>query len=253
MDAETLTPPEEMPPELRRALLEFMAQFITENKRRRIDEVLRWRTRYVTILLEDIYQSQNASATLRTCDALGVQDVYIAENWNLYKVNPDVALGAQKWIDLHRFRAPLPEEEIEARHELPAEHPATAAAMRRLREKGYLLVATSPHGEAWGLRDLPLDRPVAFLFGNEREGLSEYALTHADAALKLPMYGFVESYNISVSVAITLSHVVERLHEAPVPWQMSEDEREALRLRWYRRIVGNAAALEREFLRRRGK
>ncbi len=240
---------------LRRELIAFLGQFVTENKRRKIAEVLRWRTRYVTFLLEDIYQPQNASATLRTADALGIQDVYIAENWNAYKVNPDVALGAHKWVDLHRFRSPWGEADpdaLERQHEMPGEFPATAAALEALRARGYLIVATSPHGDAWSLEDVPLDRPLAFLFGNEREGLSPYALEHADASLRLPMYGFVESFNISVSVAITLSHIRAAMHRADVPWPLSEAEREELTLRWYRRIVERHATLERAFYRRRG-
>lgn len=235
-------------PEARRALLDFLGQFVTEHKRRKMAEVLRWRTRYVTILLEDIYQPQNASATLRTCDALGVQDVYIAENWNAYRVNPDVALGAEKWVTLHRFRAPGRDEAaLATMTEMPDTFPATEAAMRTLRQRGYLLVATSPHVDAWSLEDIPLDRKLAFLFGNERDGLSPYALEHADAHLRLPMYGFAESFNISVSVAITLSHVIERLHRSAVSWRLSEAEQEEVLLTWYRRVVHRAEALERAF------
>jgi len=235
----------------RRELIAFLAQFVTEHKRKRIAEVLQWRTRYVTFLLEDIYQSQNASATLRTADLFGIQDVYVAENWNLYKVNPDVALGAHKWVDLHRFRSEPDPEALDALHTMPQHFPATEAAMAHLREQGYVLVATSPHSEAWRLDDVPLERPLAFLFGNEREGLSPYALAHADAHLRLPMYGFTESFNISVSVAITLSHVVEALHKSDVPWQLSEDERDALLLKWYRRILERHEALERAFFQRK--
>ncbi len=237
----------------RRALLAFLGQFVTEHKRHKMAEVLPWRTRYVTILLEDIYQPQNASATLRTCDALGVQDVYIAENWNAYRVNPDVALGAHKWITLRRFRDPRRDEaELAAAKEMPASFPATAAAMEALRQRGYRLVATSPHVRAWGLEDIPFDRPLAFLFGNEREGLSPYALEHADAHLRLPMYGFVESYNISVSVAITLAYVVEKLHHLDVPWRLSPEEQEEVLLQWYRSVIGRVERLERAFWARMG-
>ncbi len=237
-------------PQARRALLDFLGQFVTEHKRQKMAQVLAWRTRYVTILLEDIYQPQNASATLRTCDALGVQDVYIAENWNAYRVNPDVALGAHKWVTLRRFRDPRRDEEaLNAAREMPAAFPATAAAMQHLRAKGYRLVATSPHAQAWGLEDLPFDRPLAFLFGNEREGLSPYALEHADAHLRLPMYGFVESYNISVSVAITLAYVVEKLHRQEVPWRLSAEEREEVLLSWYRKVLDRVERLEQAFWR----
>lgn len=239
----------------RKALLDFLGQFVTEHKRRKMAAVLAWRTRYVTIALEDIYQPQNASATLRTCDALGVQDVYIIENWNPYRVNPDVALGAHKWVTLHRFRDPRRDEQsLQALREMPQDFPATAAAMEALRRRGYRLVATSPHVEAWGLEDIPFDRPLAFFFGNEREGLSPYALEHADAYLRLPMYGFVESYNISVSVAITLAYVVEKLHRLDVPWRLTEEERDELLLTWYRRTLDRAERLEQAFLQeqRRG-
>ena len=121
--------------------------------------------------------------------------------------------------------------------------------MEALRQRGYRLVATSPHSDAWGLEDIPFDRPLAFLFGNEREGLSPYALEHADAHLRLPMYGFVESYNISVSVAITLAYVIEKLHRLDVPWRLSEDERDELLLTWYRRTIDRAERLEQAFLR----
>ncbi len=240
-----------MDPQTRKALLAFLGQFITENKRRKMAEVLAWRTRYVTILLEDIYQPQNASATLRTCDALGVQDVYIAENWNAYRVNPDVALGAHKWVTLHRFRHPQHDEAtLNAAREMPSAFPATAAAMDHLRQKGYRLVATSPHAEAWGLDDLPFDQPLAFLFGNEREGLSPYALEHADAHLRLPMYGFVESYNISVSVAITLAYVIEKLHRQDVPWRLTAEEQDEVLLMWYRQVLTRVDRLERAFFAR---
>ncbi len=235
-------------------LLDFLGQFITEHKRQKIAAVLRWRTRYVTFLLEDIYQPQNASATLRTADAFGVQDVYIAENWNAYKVNPDVTLGAHKWLDLHRFRrggAGEDDAALDAQHNPPADYPATAEALATLRRRGYLLVATSPHSDAWSLDDVPLTQPLAFLFGNEREGLSPYALAHADAHLRLPMFGFAESFNISVSVAITLSHIIHALHQADVPWRLSPEEQAALTLRWYRRVLGtHHQALERAFFRR---
>lgn len=213
-------------------------------------EVLQWRTRYVTVLLEDIYQSQNASAVLRTCDALGVQDVYIVENWNAYRVNPDVSLGAEKWLTLHRFRAPgRNEEQLAGMDAMPERFPATEAAMKDLRARGYMMVATSPHASACALDDLPLDRPLAFLFGNEREGLSLHALQCADICLRLPMYGFAESYNISVSVAITLFSVLERLRRSDASWRLGEDEREELLLAWYRRTLSSGEALERAFWR----
>ncbi len=231
--------PHTLTPEQRRALLAYLGQFVTEHKKRRMREVLPWRTRYVTLVLEDIYQPQNASATLRTAELLGVQDVYILENWNEYRLNPDVTLGANKWLDLHRYRTP--------------EVNNTARAMHDLRARGYRLVATSPHRSGYSPDTIPLDRPLAFFFGNELEGLSAQVLEGADLTLRLPMFGFTESYNISVSVAITLYTVIRRLHRSRFPWRLSPEEREAILITWYRRAIGKHwRTIERAFWAQQG-
>ncbi len=233
-------PIDRLPPEVRKELLDYLGQFITEHKKHRIEEVLPWRTRYVTLVLEDIYQPQNASATLRTAEILGVQDIYIVENWNAYRLNPKVVMGASKWVNLFRFRQ--------------ANGQNTARCMAFLKERGYRLVATSPHNPTWtSLDEVPLDRPLAFWFGSELEGLSDYALQHADGVLRIPMYGFTESYNISVSVGITLFTIIQRLHQREdIPWRLTPDEQDEIRLTWYLRILDRGDALARHFLKERG-
>ncbi len=224
-------------PAMRRALLDYLGQFVTEHKKRRMREVLPWRTRHVALVLEDIYQPQNASATLRTAEILGVLDIYIVENRNAYRLNPEVALGANKWVNLHRFR------------ERDADN--TARALVHLRHQGYTLVATSPHKEGYAPEDIPLERPLAFWFGNELEGLSPQALDAADLYLRLPMFGFTESYNISVSVAITLYTVMRRLHRSDLPWRLTPEEQEEVLLTWYRRVIGpKVRYIEADFWRR---
>ena len=216
--------PATLTPDQRRALLAYLGQFVTEHKKRRMREVLPWRTRHVALALEDIYQPQNASATLRTAEILGVLDIYIVENRNTYRLNPDVALGANKWVDLHRFREPGADN--------------TARALAYLRARGYTIVATSPHRQGYAPEDLPLERPVALWFGNELEGLSPAVLEAADMHLRLPMFGFTESYNISVSVAIALYTLVRRLHRSEVPWRLTPAEQDEVLLTWYRRVIG---------------
>jgi tRNA (guanosine-2'-O-)-methyltransferase len=221
-----------------RELIEFLGDFVTPNKREKIAEVLGERTDYVTVLLEDIYQPHNASAVLRTCECYGVQNVHIVENRNQYKVNPQVAMGSSKWLELHRYRE--------------AGRDNTGDCLEALRDRGYRIVATSPDTEcrvSHTPADLPLDRPLAILYGTEELGLTEGALAAADSYLRLPQYGFTQSYNISVSVAITLTTLMARLRSPDFPgdWRLSEDRSRELTLAFYRRIVTRHEALERRF------
>ena len=221
-----------MDPNLQAALIEHLGQFVTENKRDKITDVLAHRTRHVAIILENIYQSQNASATIRTADCMGLQDAYVIENSNDYKVDPEVALGASKWVDIHRFS--------EGKEN-------TATCFAHLREKGYMIVGTSLGADSVHPAELPLDRKLALVYGNEESGISDYAHAHTDLNIKIPMYGFTQSFNISVSVAISLSHVIRALNLSTVDWRLSDREKRVLRLEWYRKIVDRSEIIERAF------
>ncbi|HOW51267.1 MAG TPA: RNA methyltransferase [bacterium] len=219
-------------------LSEHLGSFITSHKRDIIERVLDHRTDRLALVLEDIYQPHNASATIRTCECYGIQNIHIIENRNRYEVNPDVVMGSVKWVTLHRYRTP--------------EADNTAACIAQLREQGYRIIATTPHKEGHTPDNLSLDRPVALLFGTEEQGLTSGALAAADTTLRIPMFGFTESLNISVSVAVTFSHLVRRLHAEREDWRLNDDRRAALRLLWYRRIVKKSELIEEEFLRSRG-
>jgi tRNA (guanosine-2'-O-)-methyltransferase len=220
--------------EFEQKLIDFLAEFVTENKRQKIAAVLEERTDYVTVALEDIYQPHNASAVLRTCECFGVQNVHIIESRNRYQVNPQVAMGSAKWLDLHRYREPGADN--------------TRICLASLRARGYWIVATSPNLQSHTPRVLPLERPVALLFGTEEEGLTDGALAAADATLRLPQFGFTQSYNISVSVAVALATLMERLRSSELPWRLTPARRRELTLAYYRRIVTRHEALERRFL-----
>ena len=200
------------------AMLEFMSQFITDERRQRFEEVLDYRTRHVTVVLEDIFQPHNASAVLRSCDLRGIQDIHIVENTNHYDVNPDVVLGSTKWLNLKYYDS----KEFN-----------TPEAYQHLHDMGYKIVATCPHRDDFTPDTLPLDQPVALVFGTEKLGLSDYAVENADMHVRIPMYGFTESYNISVSAALSLFSVTERMRKDPqLHWQLSNDEQLELKLRW---------------------
>jgi tRNA (guanosine-2'-O-)-methyltransferase len=218
----------------RRGLTSFLSQYVSQNKIKLIADVLQHRTRYVTLVLEDIYKEHNASATLRTCECLGVQDIHIIEKRSPFAISPDVVQGSSKWVTLHRYR--------------DRNADATEACFDRLRARGYCIIATTPRAHARLLDDLPLDSRLALVFGNEEEGLSEYALRSADAHVRLPMFGFTRSYNISVSVAIALSSIVGRLHGSDIDWHLSDREKSELTLAWYRSVVRRSDLIEKKYL-----
>lgn len=210
-----------------------LAAFISDNKRSLFDRIAPERTRHVTVVLEDIYQPHNASAVVRTAELLGVQDIHIIENRNKYTLNPDVTLGSSKWTDMHRYRDRTKDN--------------AQACIDALKQKGYRIVATSPRAGAFTPATIPLDRPMAFCFGTELTGLSDTFMGQADTFLRIPMYGFTESYNISVSAAIVLYTVMERLRASGVEWRLPPAELDALKLSWARKTVHSAQHLEARF------
>lgn len=226
---EALTPPSSA------ETISRLRPFISEERMARMEQVLRWRTRRLCVVLEDIFQPHNAAACLRSCDCFGVQDVHVIEKRNFFEPSGNVALGAEKWLTLRRWS--LSEQEA----------PATDTCLRHLRQSGYRLVATTLDEPSVPPDKLPLDAPVALLFGTEETGLSEEALQMADLHLHLPMFGFTQSFNISVSCALTLQALVRRLHQEPsMLWQLSVSEAEDLLARWMLdSIRGGAQILQR--------
>ncbi len=216
------------------ALLDHLLSFITAKRNALFDKVLENRTRHITVVLEDIYQAQNASAVLRTCDLTGIQDVHIIENKNKYDVNPDVALGSSKWLNLIKYN----------------EHPEnTLVAYEKLRASGYRIVATTPHKHEQLVDEIDLDGKMALVFGTELKGLSDEAINQADEYLRIPMHGFTESYNISVSAALILYSLANKLRQTDIGWQLSEDERLDIKLDWARRTISRSDVIERQFLK----
>lgn len=215
-------------------LLKFFTQFITEERHKRLDDVIVNRTRHFTVVLEDIYQSQNASAVLRSCDCFGVQDVHIIENKNKYKLNPDVELGSSKWLNMHKYNW---------------NQNNTLECIDTLKGKGYRIIATTPHYKSVSLEELKIDTKFALMFGTEIDGLTDIALQNADEFVKIPMVGFTESLNISVSAAICMHHLNLKLRHSAVNWQLSDEEKLEIKLNWMRAILNRSEVLEREFFK----
>lgn len=215
-------------------LIEHMSGCVTEKRLALFKQVLAERTRYITVLLEDIYQSQNASAVLRTCDCTGIQDVHIVEERNEYEINRDVALGADRWLSLNYY------SEGEDN---------TYSAIKTLKKEGYRIVATSPHKDGSTPENFDLQKGKAVLmFGTELNGLTNRALELADEYIQIPMAGFTESYNISVSAAITLYTLRKRLESSSLQWKIGEVEQSELLLNWLRTTIKMSDQIENKFI-----
>jgi len=199
-------------------LLNYLEEFISENRKERFTEILSQRTNYITVAVEDVYQMHNTSAVVRSCESFGVQTAHLIEGKYGKRLDEEIAMGAQKWVDIKRYQN-------------------SKEAIDTLKNKGFKIVATSPHADSSLLQDFKLNGKTALFFGTEKNGLSDYVLENSDASLKIPMVGFTESLNISVSAAIILQYVTTQLKSSNIDWQLTEDELWERRLDWTKKSI----------------
>lgn len=206
-----------------REQVEYLREFVVPEKNQLFERLIWERTEYVTIVLEDLYQSHNQSAVMRSADCYGIQNVHLIENRNAYDPSSTVSQGAREWLSLYRHK------ELENN---------TQATLEELKKAGYRIIATTPHTQDVLIDELDLERgKMAFFFGTELTGLSEQVIAQADEFVRVPMYGFTESLNVSVCAAITMYSVMQRLRKTEIDWHLSEEKKYEVLLQWYRRTV----------------
>jgi tRNA (guanosine-2'-O-)-methyltransferase len=211
-------------------LVTYLQEFVTKERWERINTVIGKRTRFLSVVLEDLYQPHNASAVLRSCDCFGIQDIHIIENENTFNPSKGVTIGSDQWLSLHQYNKQGRDN--------------TAYCYRQLKDQGYKLIATTPHADDLDIDEVPLDQKTALVFGSELTGLSEQAIEMADGYAKIPMVGFSESFNISVSAALCLYEVSSRLRRAPsVAWELSAEEKLNLQYTWLKQSIRAADML----------
>ena len=209
-------------------LLEHLLSFLTERRKNLFEEVISKRTRHFTIATEDVYQMHNTSAVMRSCDVFGVQDLHVIEEKVSKKIDREIAMGAQKWVNIDR-------------------HNSTKECIDNLKENGYQIIATTPHNNSTELKDFDISKKSAFFFGKEKEGLSDIVLEAADGYLKIPMYGFTESLNISVSAAIILQTLITKVKDSDVVWELSELEKNEIKLQWAKMSIKSSTEIIERF------
>lgn len=215
-------------------LLEEFYKLIPEEKGLLFDGIAANRTNYLTVVLEEIFQEHNASAIIRTCDCFGIQELHVIEKENQYKVQRDIARGANKWVDMFNYN--LGTDPI-------------MDCFSSLKKRGYRLAALTPDATET-IETVSLDQPLALVFGTEWEGISETVRNEVDAQIKIPMYGFTESFNVSVSVALTLQALRRRLDEEAIEWKFSNDMQTNIKLKWCQKYMRNGDVVRKELEKR---
>ena len=187
--------------------------------------VLSHRITSIALGVEDLANSFNVAACILTAESLGIHDVVAAESKHAYPipelpadpVTSGVNMYAHRWIDLHRLAN-------------------SEALIQWAKDRNMRILGTSPHAEMT-VSDVSVDGPLLVLFGNERDGLQAETAAACDDVFRLPMYGFTESFNVSVSVAMTLADLSKRLRQR---WQsegktgdMSAKRQTFLLAQWY--------------------
>ena len=218
-------------------LIQHLSPLITNERWNRFQKVLAERTQYLTIVLENIYQPLNASAVLRSADCFGIQDVHVIENYNEFHPDREVAMGSSRWLNIQRYNKTKNN---------------SLNCIKKLKKEGYRIVATSPHTNDCNLHEFELSKgKTALFFGTEIEGLTDVVLQEADEHLKIPMYGFTESFNLSVAAAICLQHLSHQLRQQNIDWQLNKKAKERTLLNWLRYSVDRSEIIEDDFLRNR--
>ena len=181
-----------LPEQIRRAeahtpadVIRKLEPLVLERRSERIRSVIDKRLASVTVVFDSPYDPHNGAAMIRSCEAFGVQSLHVIERTAKFLVARSVTRGAEKWVDVHR-------------HETPE------TVFARLAKSGHTLVSAHPEGELVPA-DLAAIPNVAIVMGNERDGIGEDLIAASQARVRVPMRGFIESLNVSVTAAILLS------------------------------------------------
>ncbi|MCP1997101.1 RNA methyltransferase [Flavobacterium sp. HSC-61S13] len=213
--------------------LNYLEDFITENRKAGFIEVLKNRTKHFTIVTEDLFQLHNTSAVMRSCEVFGLQDLHVIEENMGKTIDKEIAMGAEKWVDIHR-------------------HNSSQNCIDHLRSKGYQIVATTPHADSSLLENFDISKPAALFFGTERSGLSDEIINQADSYIKIPMVGFTESLNISVSAAIVIQDITTRLRNSEIEWKLTAEELLEKRIDWARKTIKDIDNITDRFIQLQG-
>ncbi len=194
---------------------------LTDSRRARMLSTVAQRTRHVRLIVQDVHQPHNVSACIRSAEGFGIQNIDVVTLHSKFNAS-SVAKGVDEWVDITK-------------------HQTIDQCIDSLHKQGYIVAAAFPHGKALSLDELPVDRPIAVAFGNEHAGLDATWRDKSDVCFTIPMFGIVESLNISVCAAITMHSLISRVRrELPKDlYELSPGEQEALLNKWICRQISS--------------
>lgn len=213
-----------------KTVLDLLLPQITPERQLRFDEVLAHRTFEVATVCEGIYDRGNISAVVRSAEAFGFAPFHIIERDEKFKNSQRVTRGADKWIEEKKWKS-------------------SEAAIAHLKSEKRKLIVTSLDANI-AIDDIDFSQPVALVMGNEKEGVSELMKASADYRIKIPMYGFVQSFNISVAAAISLYHISQKRKQIGKTSELTEVQKNILRAHYVLRTLDSGAQQLQEVLNR---
>lgn len=208
--------------------LAYLESYLTDARKEKFLKVLSLRTNHFCVAMEDVFQLHNTSAVMRSCEVFGVQQLHVIEERFVKSIDKEIAMGAQKWVDVQRYGS-------------------ISDCISAIKSQGYRIIATTPHENDCLMDDFDISQKAALFFGTERDGLSPEVIEQADGFLKIPMAGFTESLNISVSAAIVLQNLTSRLRKSEVKWHLTDDEILQKRLDWARNSIKDIDRIEKRY------
>lgn len=192
---------------------EYLKQFLTDERAKKIDHFSPESSDFVLPVMEDIFQFRNAAAIVRSVEACGFHKVVAMEEENIFNPNLTVTKGAETWVDVERM-------------------PKNLESLQKIKERGYKILAVSPEKNAVMLPNYQITDPIALVFGTEMEGVSDEVIDFADETLAIPMYGFTRSFNVSVAAGICMYELKQKLINSDIDYKLSEEKLLKMKIRW---------------------
>ena len=221
---------------IKKIIINELSKLVTDERLALFHSKLNDKTQNLTVVLEDVFQSRNINAVIRSADCFGISDIHLIENRNTFIVDHGVNLGSAKWTNIIQYNSRTNN---------------TKQCLNKLKKRGYKIIAAIPNENATKLEDINVNKnKIAVLFGTELDGLSEEALKIADDKMKIKMYGFTESLNISVAAGIILQHLNEKIRKENATWRIKEKDRDNILLNWLRNSIVHSEKIEKDIVKR---